>query len=97
LWHTADSSSSGYILAAVAGPAATLHPSTPPCLGPQPPPLPSSSHPADAFGKFAASAWGKKLARQAAKAATSDFDRYKAGVQKAKRSRAIRKAMADLK
>ncbi len=59
--------------------------------------LPPCPAPADAFGKFAASAWGKKLAKQASKAAMTDFDRYKAAVTKAKRSRAIKKALADLK
>lgn len=49
------------------------------------------------LAKFAASAWGKKLARQSAKAATSDFDRFKAAVTKAKKARAVRKVLSTLK
>jgi large subunit ribosomal protein L14e len=47
-------------------------------------------------GKFAASAWGKKLAARQAKANQSDFERYQAAVAKAKRSRAVRKAYNQL-
>lgn len=39
---------------------------------------------ADVDGKFAASAWGKKLAARSAKAAMTDLDRYKAKAAKAK-------------
>jgi len=37
---------------------------------------------AGAFTKFAASAWGKKLAAQQAKANQNDFDRFKATLAK---------------
>lgn len=47
--------------------------------------------------KFAASAWGKKLASRAAKANMSDFDRYTAMVAKAQKSRAVRKVFNQLK
>lgn len=47
--------------------------------------------------KFAASSWGKKLAGQKAKAAMTDFDRYKAAVAKAKKARAVRKVFNQLK
>jgi large subunit ribosomal protein L14e len=47
-------------------------------------------------GKFAASAWGKKLAARQTKAAQNDFERYQAAVAKAKRSRAVRKAYNQL-
>ena len=50
------------------------------------PARPSTPPPADVFNKFAASSWGQKLAKQQAKAATTDFDRYKATVAKIKRS-----------
>ena len=40
--------------------------------------------------KFAASSWGKKLARQAAKKVATDFDRFKAAKAKSKRSAAIK-------
>jgi hypothetical protein len=51
----------------------------------------------DVSGKFAASAWGKKLAARSAKAATTDLDRYRAMVAKTKRSRLVRKAVNKLK
>jgi len=51
----------------------------------------------DVLAKFAATSWGKKLAARSAKAATSDFDRYKAAVEKSKKSRAIRTAYNKLK
>ena len=44
--------------------------------------------------KFAASSWGKKLARQAAKKTASDFDRYKAAKAKTARSAAIKAKLA---
>lgn len=47
--------------------------------------------------KFAKSAWGQKLAKRAAKAAQSDFDRYKAAVTKMKRSAQVRRAFNKLK
>lgn len=43
-----------------------------------------------AFDKFAATAWGKKIAARAAKAATTDLDRYKAAVARKARSAAIK-------
>ena len=43
-----------------------------------------------AFEAFAASAWGQKLARRAAKAATTDLDRYKRAVARKARSAAIK-------
>lgn len=55
-------------------------------LRPPPRPCPPLCAPADIEAKFAKSAWGQKLAKRAAKAATTDFDRYKAAVQKMKRS-----------
>jgi large subunit ribosomal protein L14e len=48
-------------------------------------------------GRFAASAWGKKLAARSAKAAMTDLDRYKAMVAQTKRSRLVRKAYNRLK
>eukprot|EP00879_Flechtneria_rotunda_P000107 GHRR01000161.1.p1 GENE.GHRR01000161.1~~GHRR01000161.1.p1 ORF type:complete len:133 (+),score=49.63 GHRR01000161.1:69-467(+) len=51
---------------------------------------------ADVAGKFASSAWGKKLAARQAKASLTDFDRYTAMVEKAKRSRAVRTAYNKL-
>ncbi|KAI8473821.1 MAG: ribosomal protein L14 component of cytosolic 80S ribosome and 60S large subunit [Monoraphidium minutum] len=47
--------------------------------------------------KFAATAWGKKLAARAAKAAMTDFDRYKAAVEKMKKGRKIRQAVNKLR
>lgn len=52
---------------------------------------------ADVANKFAASAWGKKLAARQSKANQTDFERYQAAVAKAKRSRAVRKAFNQLK
>eukprot|EP00878_Enallax_costatus_P046045 GHUV01055632.1.p1 GENE.GHUV01055632.1~~GHUV01055632.1.p1 ORF type:complete len:165 (-),score=37.47 GHUV01055632.1:282-776(-) len=52
---------------------------------------------ADVAGKFASSAWGKKLAARSSKAAMTDFDRYKAAIEKSRRNRAIRKAFNQLK
>ena len=49
---------------------------------------------ADVDGKWAASAWGKKLARQASRKNLSDFDRYKVMVARTKRKALIAKAMA---
>lgn len=62
-----------------------------------PPPRSSPSAAADIEAKFAKSAWGQKLAKRAAKAATTDFDRYKAAVQKMKRSAQVRRAFNALK
>ena len=52
---------------------------------------------ADVEAKFAKSAWGQKLAKREAKAATTDFDRYKAAVQKIKRSAQVRRVFNQLK
>lgn len=52
---------------------------------------------ADVFNKFASSAWGQKLAKRDAKAATTDFDRYKATVAKIKRSAVVRRTFNKLK
>ncbi|GBF94679.1 60S ribosomal protein L14 [Raphidocelis subcapitata] len=52
---------------------------------------------ADISAKFASTAWGKKLASRAAKAAMTDFDRYKAAVVKSKKGRLIRQAVNKLK
>merc|ERR1712127_1137822 len=46
---------------------------------------------ADVDGKWAASAWGKKLARQASRKKLSDFDRYKVMVARTKRKALIAK------
>ena len=48
---------------------------------------------ADVAGKFAASNWGKKLARQDAKKKATDFDRYKAMKAKVARSAAIKQKL----
>lgn len=47
-----------------------------------------------AFDKFAATAWGKKLAARAAKAGMTDLDRYKAAVARKTRSSAIKAKLA---
>ena len=49
---------------------------------------------ADVEGKWAASAWGKKLAKQAARKNLTDFDRYKVMVARTKRKALIAKALA---
>ena len=49
---------------------------------------------ADVEGKWAASAWGKKIARQQARKNLTDFDRYKVMVARTKRSALIKKALA---
>jgi hypothetical protein len=49
------------------------------------------------FDKFKASSWGKKLARQQAKAAMNDFDRFKATATKVKKARVVRKVFNQLK
>mmetsp|Transcript_26481 Transcript_26481/g.57780 ORF Transcript_26481/g.57780 Transcript_26481/m.57780 type:complete len:136 (-) Transcript_26481:313-720(-) len=51
----------------------------------------------DVLAKFKASAWGQKLAKQASRAATTDFDRFKAAVAKSKKARAVRKVLSQLK
>ncbi len=70
-------------------------PADPAAALPAPPPARVAL--ADVVGKFKASSWGQKLAKQAAKAATTDFDRYKAAVAKAKKARAVRKVFNALK
>jgi hypothetical protein len=52
---------------------------------------------AGTFDKFKASSWGKKLARQQAKAAMNDFDRFKATATKVKKARVVRKVFNQLK
>lgn len=52
---------------------------------------------ADTFNKFAKSSWGQKLAKREAKAAMTDFDRYKASVEKMKRSAKVRRTFNKLK
>ena len=49
---------------------------------------------ADVEGKWAASAWGKKIAKQQARKSLTDFDRYKVMVARVKRSALIKKALA---
>ena len=49
---------------------------------------------ADVEGKWAASAWGKKLAKQAARKNLTEFDRYKVMVARTKRKALIAKALA---
>ena len=48
---------------------------------------------ADVEGKWAASTWGKKIAKQAARKNLNDFDRYKVMVARVKRSALIKKAL----
>ena len=52
---------------------------------------------ADVFAKFAASGWGQKLARRAARAAATDLDRFKAASAKMARSAKVRTAVNKLK
>ena len=47
--------------------------------------------------KFNDSAWGKKLAKRAAKASMTDFDRYKATVAKVTRAKSVRETFDKLK
>uniref|UniRef100_A0A7S0Z6F4 Large ribosomal subunit protein eL14 domain-containing protein n=1 Tax=Ostreococcus mediterraneus TaxID=1486918 RepID=A0A7S0Z6F4_9CHLO len=49
---------------------------------------------ADVAGKWAASAWGKKIARQDARANLTDFERFKVAVARTKRSALVKKALA---
>lgn len=49
------------------------------------------------LAKFAASSWGRKLAKRDAKVAMNDFDRFKAAVAKSKKARVIRKVLSGLK
>ena len=48
---------------------------------------------AEIFKKFADSAWGKKLAKREVKSHQTDFERYKAAVERKKRSEAIKKEL----
>jgi large subunit ribosomal protein L14e len=50
-----------------------------------------------ALAKFQASSWGKKLAKQTAKASMNDFDRFKATMAKMMKARAVRKVVNQLK
>lgn len=63
-------------------PLRPANPRPPPPPSPPPPlllPTKKTQNPnTDVDGKFAASAWGKKLAARSAKAAMTDLDRYKA-------------------
>lgn len=45
---------------------------------------------------FAATSWGKKLAKRNTKADMSDFDRFKAMCAKTSRSKLVRKAYEQL-
>lgn len=47
--------------------------------------------------KFGETSWGKKLERRRAKAAMTDFDRYRAMVQKTQQARKVRAAFNKLK
>ncbi|CAK0736848.1 hypothetical protein CVIRNUC_000813 [Coccomyxa viridis] len=47
----------------------------------------------EVFKKFADSAWGKKLAKREVKSNQTDFERYKAAVERKKRSEAIKKEL----
>ncbi|KAG1655043.1 hypothetical protein FOA52_008794 [Chlamydomonas sp. UWO 241] len=49
------------------------------------------------FAKFAATSWGKKLAKQTATANMNDFDRFKATATRVKKARAVRKVFNQLK
>mmetsp|Transcript_10682 Transcript_10682/g.12490 ORF Transcript_10682/g.12490 Transcript_10682/m.12490 type:complete len:128 (-) Transcript_10682:106-489(-) len=51
----------------------------------------------EAFAKFVASSWGQKLERAKAKAALSDFDRYKVMVARVKKSAIVKRELAKLK
>ena len=48
---------------------------------------------ADIEGAWAASTWGKKLAKTSARKALTDFERYKVMVARVKRSALIKKAL----
>lgn len=52
---------------------------------------------ADVVAKFNDSAWGKKLAKRAAKASMTDFDRYKATVAKVTRAKKVEERFLKLK
>eukprot|EP01025_Chloroclados_australasicus_P019345 TRINITY_DN2054_c0_g1_i1.p2 TRINITY_DN2054_c0_g1~~TRINITY_DN2054_c0_g1_i1.p2 ORF type:complete len:146 (-),score=18.28 TRINITY_DN2054_c0_g1_i1:297-695(-) len=47
--------------------------------------------------KFNESAWGKKIAKQKHKKEMTDFDRYKAMMERSKKAKLIRKAFEQLK
>ena len=47
-----------------------------------------------AAAEFAASKWGQKIARQSARKALTDFDRFKVAIARSKRSAIVKKAMA---
>ena len=49
---------------------------------------------ADVEGSWAKSAWGKKIARQNARANLTDFERFKVALARTKRSALIKKALA---
>ena len=52
---------------------------------------------ADIAGKFAASSWGKKIAKQAAKKNLNDFDRFKVMVARVKKSSILKREIAKVK
>lgn len=52
---------------------------------------------ADVDGVFAASSWGKKLARKEKRAKLNDFDRFKVMVARMKKSKAINAEYEKLK
>lgn len=56
-------------------------------------PAPHVRHHTDVFAKFEKTSWGQKLAKQKIKANMSDFDRFKAMVEKKKRSVAVKRAL----
>ncbi len=47
-----------------------------------------------AVAEFAASKWGQKIAKQGARKALNDFDRFKVAIARSKRSAIVKKAMA---
>ena len=49
---------------------------------------------ADVEGSWPKSAWGKKIARQNARANLTDFERFKVALARTKRSALIKKALA---
>jgi large subunit ribosomal protein L14e len=49
---------------------------------------------ADIAGKWASSAWGKKIARREARANLTDFERFKVALARTKRSALVKKALA---
>lgn len=52
---------------------------------------------ADTVNKFNSSAWGKKIAVQAARKSLGDFDRFKLMVARVKKSAVVKRELAKLK